>query len=245
MKIERMNDQQIRCTLTGEDLAARHIKLSELAYGTEKARSLFSEMMAQASDELDFNAEDTPLMIEAVPLSSDSLVLTVTKVDDPEELDTRFAQFSPSLISDEATDEESDIYEDILGGPDSELSQLFKQLSERSVLSPEAKEDIPLPQEAQLVRLFSFDSMDALFRISRIVSSEFKGESALYKRTSDNKYLLYIEQGDTDLITFNRICSSMTEYGHSEKHMNATIAYLDEHHDHIIPTDAIQSLASI
>ena len=34
VKIEKINDNQIRCTLTKDDLANRHIKLSELAYGT-------------------------------------------------------------------------------------------------------------------------------------------------------------------------------------------------------------------
>jgi len=91
LKLERMNEQQIRCTLTKDDLAARNIKIDELAYGTDRARSLFQDMMIQAANELDFEADDTPLMIEAVPISSDSIVLTVTKVDDPEELDTRFA----------------------------------------------------------------------------------------------------------------------------------------------------------
>ena len=38
MKIEKLNENQIRCTLTHADLAARHLKLSELAYGTEKAK---------------------------------------------------------------------------------------------------------------------------------------------------------------------------------------------------------------
>ena len=40
MKIEKLNDHQIRCTLTSEDLATRNIKLSELAYGSEKAKAL-------------------------------------------------------------------------------------------------------------------------------------------------------------------------------------------------------------
>ena len=41
MKIEKVNDNQIRCTLTREDLASRHLKISELAYGSEKTRALF------------------------------------------------------------------------------------------------------------------------------------------------------------------------------------------------------------
>ena len=34
-------------------------------------------------------------MIEAIPASADSIVLIITKVEDPEELDTRFSKFTP------------------------------------------------------------------------------------------------------------------------------------------------------
>ena len=78
MKIEKLNENQIRCTLTHADLAARHLKLSELAYGTEKAKSLFRDMMQQASFDFGFEAEDLPLMIEAIPSSGDSIVLIIT-----------------------------------------------------------------------------------------------------------------------------------------------------------------------
>lgn len=61
MKIEKINDNQIRCTLTQADLADRELKLSELAYGTEKAKSLFHDMMQQAAAEFGFEAEDIPL----------------------------------------------------------------------------------------------------------------------------------------------------------------------------------------
>ena len=47
MKIEKVNDHQIRCTLTGADLANRELKISELAYGSEKAKNLFRDMMQQ------------------------------------------------------------------------------------------------------------------------------------------------------------------------------------------------------
>ena len=58
MKIEKVNDNQIRCTLTREDLAERQIKLSELAYGTEKAKLLFRDMMQQAAYEFGYSADD-------------------------------------------------------------------------------------------------------------------------------------------------------------------------------------------
>ena len=51
MKIEKISDNQIRCTLTRADLSDRQLQLSELAYGTEKAKSLFRDMMQQAAFE--------------------------------------------------------------------------------------------------------------------------------------------------------------------------------------------------
>ena len=90
LKIERLSENQIRCTLNKADLADKQLKISELAYGSPKAKELFREMMQQASNELGFEVDDIPLMIEAIPISSDCLILIVTKVEDPEELDTRF-----------------------------------------------------------------------------------------------------------------------------------------------------------
>ena len=83
MKLERISENQIRCTLTRSDLAERELKISELAYGTEKAKALFREMMVQASDELGFEADNIPLIIEAVPVSNECIMLIVTKVEDP------------------------------------------------------------------------------------------------------------------------------------------------------------------
>lgn len=40
MKIERLSENSIRCTLNRADLDSRELKISELAYGTEKAKSL-------------------------------------------------------------------------------------------------------------------------------------------------------------------------------------------------------------
>ena len=49
MKIEKVNENQIRCTLTKQDLADRQINLRELAYGSEKAKGLFHDMIEQAN----------------------------------------------------------------------------------------------------------------------------------------------------------------------------------------------------
>ena len=125
MKIEKVSDTQIRCTLTKEDLADRHLKISELAYGTEKAKNLFRDMMQQASYEFGFEADDIPLMIEAIPVSSDTIILLITEVEYPEELDTRFSKFAPSVHEDGNTLD--DVLDTIAEGADDVLD-LFKKI---------------------------------------------------------------------------------------------------------------------
>ena len=109
MNLEKLSDTQIRCTLSKEDLSQRQLHLSELAYGSEKAKELFRDMMQQASIELGFEADNIPLMIEAIPISNDCLVLVVTKVEDPDELDTRFSRFSKINMDDSFDEDFSDI----------------------------------------------------------------------------------------------------------------------------------------
>ena len=80
MKIEKINDNQIRCTLTREDLESHQIRISELAYGTDKAKKLFRDMMQQAQIQFGFEADNIPLMIEAIPVSYTHLTLPTTAI---------------------------------------------------------------------------------------------------------------------------------------------------------------------
>lgn len=112
MKIEKINENKFRCILSKQDLDDRQIRISELAYGTDKAKALFRDLMQQASFEFGFEADDIPLMIEAIPTPSESLVLVITKVEDPDELDTRFSKFSPEESDMDEDYEEIDAYAD-------------------------------------------------------------------------------------------------------------------------------------
>ena len=80
MKIERINENQIRCTLSNFDLSVRNMNLGELAYGSEKARNLFREMIQRAANEVGFEAEDIQIMVEAIPIENESVMLIISKI---------------------------------------------------------------------------------------------------------------------------------------------------------------------
>ena len=245
MKIEKLNDNQIRCTLTRADLAARELQLSELAYGTEKAKSLFHDMMQQAAFEFGFEAEDLPLMIEAIPASSDSIVLIITKVEDPEELDTRFSRFAPMPGAD--MDSQKQDMLDKLEGAES-LLQLLGKVKEKiaAVDASSDHEKSEAPAEKKLtIRLFSFAAMDNVLQAARLLNGMYSGSNTLYKDRAENMYILALAQSDHTAKDFNRICNMLSEYGNMEKASGAAIAFLEEHCEVMVSPDAIQQLATI
>lgn len=256
MKIEKVNDHQIRCTLTKADLADRELKISELAYGTEKAKNLFRDMMQQASQKFGFEAEDIPLMIEAIPLSSDCIVLIITKVEDPEELDTRFSKFAPSMEEDDEFDPE-EIAGNSADNTDS-IFDLFRQIQEsrRANLANVGKDNAPADEapaaekkdtekKAAGIRVFSFSSLHTLLRLSHVVQSFYSGINTLYKDASAGKYFLLLSEEGITVEDFNRICNVVSEYGRLERSVAGSEAYLGEHRELLIAKDALQSLARI
>ena len=254
MKIEKLNENQIRCTLTKEDLIERQLKLSELAYGTEKAKALFRDMMQQASYEYGFEAEDIPLMIEAIPLSSDCIILIITKVDYPEELDTRFSKFSP-VDEDEYVDDDSGYesyipYESADGILDyynekSGDAQSFIPLSE-SLKKNQNPEDASVSAVSQnLIRMYSFPTMEDVFSLAEILKGFYNGTNHLYKDDLKNCYHLVLCMDHHTPEEFNKVCNILSEYSQQEKYTASTEAYLLEHMKLIIRDSALQTLANL
>lgn len=219
MKIEKVNDHQIRCTLTKADLADRQLKISELAYGTDKAKMLFRDMMQQASYEVGFEAEDIPLMIEAIPLSSESIILIITKVEDPEELDTRFSNFAPSVRDANASDPDTEELMSQVAQEMPDVLDLFKKLSREVAQNPEllesAKEKlIEKANEAnELVRAFNFDDLSSVIKAAKVVDAFYNGRNSLYKNDQTEKYILMVTKSGHTTEEFNRICNVLSEYG--------------------------------
>lgn len=266
MKIEKVNDHQIRCTLTKADLADRELKISELAYGTEKAKSLFRDMMQQASFEFGFDAEDIPLMIEAIPLNSECIVLVITKVEDPEELDTRFSKFAPSVHDEETENEEDNlgldnVLQTLSEGADDVLD-LFKKIhdtkfsgSENTSKTDDSKErkitlekktgDARKKETIDLTRIYSFDNLNQVTRLAHVLVANYDGKNSLYKNEALSAYVLVVTQSDHTPEEFNKICNMLSEYGNPEKFVPASEAFMEEHYEPIIRNKAIQSLALV
>lgn len=247
MRIEKLNEKQLRCTLTSDDLTIRHLNISELAYGTEKARSLFREMLTQASREFNFHAENIPLMIEAVPMSGDCIVLLITKVEDPEELDTRFSRFSSAIEDDEfgtASDEFIDDYEEL--GADEVLEEFERLCMElQNALDAAGETEQEPGEQVDFYHVFAFSTLDEVCLASKAVQDIYDADNSLYKDEAASRYYLAVHKGAHSPQTFNKVCNMMAEYGRTVHSNAATEAFYQEHCKVLIREHALQSLRKL
>lgn len=240
MKIEKLNDNQIRCTLTHADLADRQLKLSELVCGSEKAKSLFQDMMQQAASEFGFEAEDMPLMIEAIPAAPDCVTLIITKVDDPEALDNKFSKFGSSWNNLET--KKQNVLDKLEGAE--EILDLLQKVKD-AVSKPEQITDDSEHSEFSHIRLFSFATLDHVIYACQLLTSLYQGLSTLYKDTEDAAYILALSQPEHTDTEFHKICNMLSEYGSAEKVTGAVLAFLEEHCEVIVSMDAVQQLGNM
>ncbi|EMS74170.1 adaptor protein MecA [Ruminiclostridium cellobioparum] len=81
MRIEKINENVLKVTITLNDLEERNIDLGSLNYNSPAAQELFWDMMEKAEEEYGFASGESQLIFEASPENEDGFVVTITKVD--------------------------------------------------------------------------------------------------------------------------------------------------------------------
>lgn len=225
MKLERISENEIHCILESADLQMRNIHPSDLSYGSEKAKALFKEMLQLAGYELDFYAQNIPLMIETIPLQNDRIILIITRVEEADELDTRFARFAPSQMDMLDFDEEND----------------FMEEDELDLFPPQPESPLKTATN-EISKLFPFSSLEDASLASRAIANFYQGSSSLYHDKHNKCYFLSLHTSNVD--TFERISNLMAEYSCIHPRIPSE-AYCQEHLQTIIEANAINQLANL
>lgn len=255
MKIEKISDNQIRCTLNKSDLIDRELKISELAYGTEKAKALFRDMIQQAFYEFGFEVDDIPLMIEAIPVSTECLILVITKVEDPDELDTRFSKFSSFSMHDNTDRNESDedsYADEIINSFDQNDEDIAEEAEESSkedsLISSDIQNNEPAGKTGvhvspKLFKIYSFRSLKEVIDLAGVLLGTYYGVNTLYKNPVNSTYYLVINISNHTPEEFNKVCNIISEYGKVECSTYASSSFFDEHFEVIVKDHALQILS--
>ncbi len=275
MKIERINDNQIRCTLSKHDLNERHLKISELAYGSDKAKELFRDMMEQASIDFGFEADDIPLMIEAIPTSKESVILVITKVDNPEEFEEKFSRFGNlshrfdhddndddfyDESVDDYEDEDEDEFEDDLINCFEQLNEIIENASDSShadgefvplheMLNKDKNKKKSSGKAAQKAVSNDLTRLYSFASLDRIIDASKAVQHVYSGKNSvwkdEAKNRYFMVLTKANPNSFDKACSIISEFGKKETITYATMDFFNEHYKLILKDDAMTKLAQL
>ena len=165
MKQERINENKVRFILDQQDLEERNLEINELSYGSPGAKELFDELMELAREEMGLDEGAHPMMVEAIPMPESGLVVNISRVENPEELDPRFSRFTNGIEFDKGPDAEMDeedgppFDEDEEAGPEGPIPDGV-QIQQ----GPEIRAEINIPRSG------SIDPKDIMNVIDNIMS---------------------------------------------------------------------------
>ena len=226
MKIERISSNEIKFVLTETDLSQRNMRLNELSYGSEKTQELFREIMERAAVECDFHTtHDTPLIIEAIPVSRDSIMIIVTKVASHEDLEERFG------------------YPPVLGNYKN-ISRAKHKKKHTDGFFPPNNAGQPVGKKFQTNPkqiIFEFKTLDDVTSACARISGTYIGNNALYKYSG--KYYLVIENEHSKMSPCQE--NILREYGIKFSNLEISKMYLLEHGETVIENGAIDVISTI
>lgn len=81
MKVEKINNNKVKITLTFEELEKRDINLKDIEKNSEIAKNLFVNLIEESNIDEDFKLDDSQLLIEATSDNNNLFVVTITKVN--------------------------------------------------------------------------------------------------------------------------------------------------------------------
>ncbi len=250
MNYEKLNNNQVRFLLNKQDLESRNLNLSDLSYGSQPVKELFEEMSNIAYKEFNFDVTNSPVTVDAVPISDDELEIIISKDSDPEELDTRFSKFTPSeeeldeAISSKNTVPSAKDVLDLLSSFNDTLSSIAgKNKTEKPKDSSALQTNTFSKKNTYLNKIFTFDNIDTLIDLSKTILEKYSGNSSVYRK--DDLFYLIINNKELDDANFNQVCNIICEFGNATNLTTASVANIKEHYEVLIKNMAIVELAHI
>lgn len=86
MKIEKINENKVKITLTFEELENRKISLQDIESDAAKAKDLFIDLLEESNLEEDFVIDESHLFVEASSDNNNLFTVIITKIEDIPEL---------------------------------------------------------------------------------------------------------------------------------------------------------------
>ncbi len=97
MKVEKVDNNKVKITLSFEELEMRNITISDIEKNTSAAKNLFTDLIEETNLDEDFEFENSQLFIEASSDNTNTFILTITKIENLPDINKYSTRHSPKL----------------------------------------------------------------------------------------------------------------------------------------------------
>ncbi len=260
MRFEKINENKLKIELSREDLIERNIKLSDIAFGAENSRQVLHEIMVQAFEELDFEADNKPLVIGAVPTSGFSINIFITKIKDEAEFEENMTKVSQQgeknvdglkLLEKFANDFEKLVgkagFDGMNNSDDfSNVDEISGAKTKSPIIKNQQKSDNNAKEKSILEKteiIYKFDALDNVIDLAKAINTEYKGKSTLYKH--DEKFYLFLNAKGYEKIDIVKLRLVLDEFGEFVSTHKVAQGFLNEHATVIVKTDVFKKLEQV
>ncbi len=271
MKITRINDHEIRCILSEEELVSFGINLDDILEKSERTRDFFRQIMNLAAKELGIDQSEGIHLASAqiTVLKNNSLSIVFHSSDLTDALTRITGGDVQKLVK-----LKQDISEAIEQGAGSELTYEIKkelldmmeaQLTQEGNNSPEALSELrelraQLDEQARAEGIKTeeerakedkecfvvrFPSVDAAIDFcARFTLPEERITSSFFRGEKENTYYLFVMRGKMSEELFRKMKIMSGEYGEMMADHLSRRTFIVDHSEMILSGDAIRKLAS-
>ena len=242
MKIERLNENQLRFTVWSKDLPDEDFTIADLAGQTEKAEELIKYMMTKAREEFGFVVNEQPIVVEAIPVNKDCIVFLITKVENEEEE----GQFSYiEKLKKQAMDMAKSIKNGKFGLSEDAIETVDTDLDTKEEPEPVIKPTDDKTGKVMPYMIYKADDMEQFINAAKLVRGFYVSDNTLYKKDTPTSYFLIVTHNRNSEKEFEFLCETLREFSEPYRFTYTTKYYFEEHYKMVIKDNALQMLADI
>lgn len=194
MKVEKINENKVKISLTIDELKQRKINVKDIEKNMDLARNLFIDLIEESNLEDEFSIDDSQLYIEASSDNNNLFVVTITKIDHIPEL-SKYSFTNNKNINTRSK------HRSRLKNDDS--------TSNNRSSSKNSKHNIKYKIDTTM---YSFTSLDNILNMCEVLKKGkfYYGKNSLYKYA--NEYFLIFEKSSIKNEKFIKTFSIISEY---------------------------------
>lgn len=249
MKIKRINENTISCTISPEDLKANGFELDDFFDRKKEAVEFIRQTVAQIaiSENFDLQGELTTMRVSVLPDHSLNLLITREDTKDGASREVRRLARSifDSLVSKAAEKAGKEEPEQETSPSDSLMKSLLSGKKEKEDPdTADRKEESRIPAAGDSF-MFSFYSVRDAMDCCKLFAGAGPVDSSLYYLREDDIYFLVVRRTEGTLDSFEKCVLSANEFGELVTSEEQYIAFVTEHGVPVVRGHAIEMFMNV